>query len=293
MIYFDHDKCTRCGLCISVCVRRILELGTEGVQINDPAMCFCCGHCKAVCPVDAIQFSEGNEQFLPVLSQREIPNPSVFFRFLRRRRSLRVYENRLVEKTKLKMIIEAGRYAPTGSNRQACEFVVVSGRPTLDQICTLAIVNLQRRGKEIKEAMEKPKNLQQPLSAELLRQQNFPKIWERLAKKWQEKEDQLLHNAPALIVIHMNRSIATTPEIDAAIAATQMILMAETLGLGTCLVAFLIWAIADSLELKRLLKIPDHHQALIAFTVGYPGVHYLRSVARQPARVNWLGEFAD
>jgi len=274
-------------------VRRILRLGDKGAEITDSNMCFYCGHCKAVCPADAFYFSEGNDQFLPVISKREIPQPAIFFRFLRRRRSLRVYEDRLVEKTKLKMLIEAGRYAPTGSNRQACEFVVVSGRPMVDQICELAIANLYEQGQEIRKAIREYQNLQQPLPAEFSVKQNFPPIWERIAKKWQEGEDQLLHHAPALIIIHMDKKAATTPEIDAAIAATHMILLAETLGLGTCFIAFLIWAIENSADLKRLLQIPDYHQALIAFTVGYPAVQYLRVVARNQARVKWLGEYID
>jgi ferredoxin len=124
------------------------------VEIIDPAMCLYCGHCKAVCPADAFQFSEGNDQFLSVPDKKEIPSPEVFFRFLRRRRSLRFYQDRLVEKTKLKMLIEAGRYAPTGSNRQACEYVVVSGRKTLDKVCTLAIRNLQEQGKELQKVID-------------------------------------------------------------------------------------------------------------------------------------------
>lgn len=293
MIYLAPEKCTNCGSCVSVCVRRILRLGDKGIEITDPDLCFYCGHCKAVCPADAFYFSEGNDQFLPVISKREIPQPAIFFRFLRRRRSLRVYESRLVEKTKLKMLIEAGRYAPTGSNRQACEFAVVSGRQMLDQICALAIADLWQQGQEIKKIMEKYQSLAQPLPPEILAKQNFPQIWERIAKKWEEGEDQLLHRAPALIVIHMNKNVATTPEIDAAIAATHMILLAETLGLGTCFIAFLIWAVEHSLELKRLLQIPDHHQALVAFTVGYPAIQYLRVVARNQARVKWLGEYID
>lgn len=268
-------------------------MGERGVEISNLALCFECGHCKAVCPVDAFSFSEGNEQFLPVISKREIPPPGVFFRFLRRRRSLRVYEKRLVERTKLKMLIEAGRYAPTGSNRQACAFVVVSGRQILDQVCALAIAHLLQEAQELKRLIGEYENSGQSLPAELSAQQNWPPIWERIAKKWQEGEDQLLHHAPALIIIHVDKNMATTPEADAAIAATQMILLAETLGLGTCLVAFLIRAIEGSQELKRFLKIPEHHQAFIAFTVGYPAVQYLRFVARKPPVVNWLGEFID
>jgi nitroreductase len=254
-------------------------------------MCLYCGHCKAVCPADAFQFSEGNDQFLSVPNKKEIPSPAVFFRFLRRRRSLRAYQDRLVEKTKLKMLIEAGRYAPTGSNRQACEYVVVSGRKALDKVCTLAIRNLQEQGKELQKVIDEYTRKKKPLPEEWSSRQTLPPVWERIAGKWEEGVDQLFHHAPALIVVHMNKAIATTPEIDAAIASTQMVLLAETLGLGTCYIGFLIWAIENSGELKKKLGISPENKALVAFTVGYPKVEFLRFVARNPAKVNWVGDF--
>jgi len=269
-----------------------LQEGEKAAVITDPAMCLYCGHCKAVCPTDAPQFSEGNDQFIPVPSKREIPSPAVLHRFLRRRRSVRVYEDRQVEKTKLKMLIEAGRYAPTGSNRQACEYVVASGRKTLDQVCSLAIQNLQEQGKAIQKGIDQHRREKKPLPEELVSKQALPAVWERIARKWEEGIDQLLHHAPALIIIHMKQGLATTPEIDAAIASIQMILLAETLGLGTCYIGFLIWAIEDSEELKKMLGIPLDHKAVVSFTVGYPKVEYLRFVARNPAKVQWVGEFA-
>ncbi len=293
MISIDEAKCTKCGLCIPVCVRRILQEGENSVQIIDPSMCLYCGHCKAVCPTDAPQFSEGDEEFAPVPSKEEIPAPAPFFRFLRSRRSLRVYQRRPVEKSKMKMILEAGRYAPTGSNRQACEYVVVSGRRALDEICSLAIQNLQEQGKAIHEVMEQHDRSKEPLPEEMISRQNLPAVWERIAKKWEEGVDQLLHHAPALVVIHMKKNMATTPEVDGAIASTQMILMAETMGLGTCYIGFLIWAIENSRRLKKRLRIPPDHKALVAFTIGYPDVKFLRFVARNPAKVSWIGEFAD
>jgi nitroreductase/NAD-dependent dihydropyrimidine dehydrogenase PreA subunit len=293
MITIDEQKCTLCGECVPVCVRRILQRGETSVEILDPALCLYCGHCKAVCPADAFQFSEGNDQFLAAPNRKEVPSAAVFFRFLRRRRSLRVYQTRPVEKAKLKMLIETGRYAPTGSNRQACEYVVVSGRKALDQACTLAIQNLQRQGKQIQEAIEQCRRSKKPLPEELLSRETLPPVWERIAGKWKEGVDQLLHHAPALILVHMKKGLATTPEIDAAIASTQMVLLAETLGLGTCYIGFLIWAIENSSDLKKMLKIPVENKTVIAFTVGYPGVEYLRFVARNPAKVNWVGEFKE
>ena len=293
MVSIDESRCTQCGLCIPVCVRRILQKGEKATEITDPALCLYCGHCKAVCPSDAPQFSEGNDQFTPVPNQEEIPSPAVFNRLLRRRRSLRVYQDRPVEKTKLKMLIEAGRYAPTGANRQACEYVTVSGRKALDKICSLAIQNLKEQGKAIQGIIDRHSRLKKPLPEEMIARQNLPPVWERIAKKWEEGVDQLLHHAPALVIIHMKKNLATTPEVDAAIASLQMILLAETLGLGTCYIAFLIWAVENSDGLKKMLKIPPDHKALIAFTVGYPGVKFLRFVARNPAKVKWVGEFVD
>lgn len=293
MIAIDEQKCTLCGSCISVCVRRILQKGERAVEVTDQTMCFYCGHCKAVCPADALQFTEGNDQFVPVPPRKEIPAPAVFFRFLRRRRSLRVYQKKPVEKTKLKMLIEAGRYAPTGSNRQACEYVVASGRKMLDQVVTLAVANLRQQGREIQEVIDQHTRRQKPLPEELTSRQNLPAIWERIAKKWAEGVDQLLHQAPALIIIHLRKNMSPTPEVDAAIASTQMVLLAETLGLGTCYIAFLIWAIENSEELKKVLGIPIENKAVIAFTVGYPEVEFLRLVARNQAKINWIGEFLD
>jgi nitroreductase len=204
-----------------------------------------------------------------------------------------MYQNRPVEKAKLKMLIEAGRYAPTGSNRQACEYVVVSGRKALDKACTLAIQNLQKQGKEMQGVIEQYRRSKSPLPEELMSREALPSVWERIAGKWKEGVDQLFHHAPALVIVHMKKSLATTPEIDAAIASTQMILLAETLGLGTCFIGFLIWAIEDSPELKNMLGIPAENKTLVAFTVGYPAVEFLRFVARNPAPVNWVGEFGD
>ena len=293
MITIDEKKCTNCGLCIPVCVRRILQEGERSAEIIDPAMCLYCGHCKAVCPTDAPQFSEGDEEFRSVPSKEEIPSPAPFFRFLRSRRSLRLYQDRPVEKEKLKMLIEAGRFAPTGSNRQACEYLVVSGRKTLDKVVHIAIRTLGEQAKALQEDLERYSRLKEPLPEELAARQNFPVMAGRMVAKWKEGVDYLLFHAPSLVVIHMKKNVASTPEIDAAIASTQMVLLAETLGLGTCYIGFLVTAIENSEELKGVLKIPPDHRSLVAFIVGYPDVEFLRTVYRNPAKTTWIGEFGD
>ncbi len=111
-------------------------------------------------------------------------------------------------------------------------------------------------------------------------------MWTRISRAWEEKgQDQLLHHAPALVLIHIKQGAAVTTEVDVGIASTQMILMAETLGLGTCFIHFLVWAIEESEDLREFLKLPKENRVLATFTVGYPDVEYLRLVARRPASV--------
>jgi nitroreductase/NAD-dependent dihydropyrimidine dehydrogenase PreA subunit len=291
MISIDESKCTQCGLCVSLCVRRMLEKDGKRIRITDPALCNYCGHCKAVCPTDAPLFSnlEASEfEDLPKAEKHH--QPSDFLRFLRRRRSLRLYQNKPVEVEKLKMILEAGRFAPTGGNRQLCEYVVVKGRKFLDRVATLTLRVLDEEGRRIREAVERHRRLNEPLPDEDLARQAYPAVWDRMVQKWKEGEDQLFHHAPVLILIHLKKGVTSTPEIDAGLASMQMVLMAETLGLGTCFIGFLVSGMEKSGELKEALKIPNDHQVPVAFVVGYPDVKFRRLVARNPARVKWLGD---
>jgi len=291
MISIDVNRCNSCGLCVSACVRGILKEGDKSVVVTEPELCLFCGHCRAVCPTDAPGFSHLDEkEFEPVLSGDKLPDPSEFLRFLRRRRSTRIYKKKPVEIEKLKMVLEAGRFAPTGGNRQPCEYIVVRGRELLDQARTLAIQTLHGLGESVKEAFRRHDELKEPLPEEFIPIQNNPPVWERMAKKWEEGVDLLLYHAPALILIQTTRGATTSADVDAGLSAMHMVLMAETLGLGTCLNGFLVRAIKRSEDLRKLLKISDDHQVHVTFTIGYPDVEFLRVVARNPVNVNWLGE---
>jgi nitroreductase/NAD-dependent dihydropyrimidine dehydrogenase PreA subunit len=291
MIRIEATRCTHCGLCIPVCFPRILQERDGAITITDPGLCRLCGHCRAVCPTDAPRFTAGNEDFAPALRPEEMPDPESFLRFLRHRRSHRAYQNRAVEKEKLQRMIEAGRFAPTGGNRQACQFVIIGGRKILDRVVTLAIQILQDRRAKIREMAERAERLNEPLPPEDQIRQHYLPVWDRMAAKWRGGADQLLHHAPALILVHMKENLAVTPELDAGMAAEQMVLMAETMGLGTCYIGFLIMAIGQSAALKEEVKIPADHRALVAFTVGYPAAKYLRLVSRRPASMEWFGDF--
>jgi nitroreductase/NAD-dependent dihydropyrimidine dehydrogenase PreA subunit len=290
MISIDENRCTLCGLCVRICLRGVLEEGEEEVAVIDPSACNLCGHCKAVCPTDAPRLSDLDEnEFELAPTMDELPKPAVLFRFLRCRRSQRIYKSKPVETEKIKKIIEAGRFAPTGGNRQGCEYIVVTGTKILDRVRTLAIQTLQEQGKYVKEAVDRYRQSKEPLPEEYITMQYYPSSFvDRMAERWKEGKDLLLYHAPVLILVHMREGLTTTPQVDASLSAMHMVLMAETLGLGTCIIGFLVFAIKHSGELREVLEIPPNHQVHVAFTVGYSDVEFLRLVARNPAKIKWI-----
>ena len=55
-IRINEDKCTGCGLCVSVCKDFSFKIENQKVKLADNPLfgCIACGHCMAICPSDAI-----------------------------------------------------------------------------------------------------------------------------------------------------------------------------------------------------------------------------------------------
>lgn len=61
-----------------------------------------------------------------------------FLKFLKIRRSIRVFENKSISKKQLEKIVDAARFAPTARNVQPWEFVVVTDKHKLTEFAKLA-----------------------------------------------------------------------------------------------------------------------------------------------------------
>ncbi|MFX0031999.1 MAG: nitroreductase family protein [Candidatus Hodarchaeota archaeon] len=55
-------------------------------------------------------------------------DPKNLLQFLKQRRSIRSFQEKMITENEIQMILEAGRWAPSASNRQPWEFIVVKNK---------------------------------------------------------------------------------------------------------------------------------------------------------------------
>jgi nitroreductase len=106
-------------------------------------------------------------------------------------------------------------------------------------------------------------------------------------KSWTESgRDLILHNAPALILIHGPKKGRFVRE-NCAIASANLVNYAHARGLGTCYIGFLGLAMDWNKKLAVRLGVPAGRKPYLALTLGHPAVKYSNTPVRPPARVTW------
>lgn len=289
LIRIDEEKCTLCGLCIPDCVRGILEKGERAVRVTSPENCILCGHCKAICPVDAPEFPTLDaSEFGPAPEREDYPEEDELLSFFRARRSIRQFEERFVEQEKLEKIIQAGRFAPTGGNRQGLHYTVVHTPDKLAEVRDMNLDLLYHQAEIIERAFERNSQTGESVPQVYQVRKFYADRWKEMKDLMGKGVDKLFYHAPALVVLHINPAESTSAMVDAGLAAMQMALMAETLELGTCFCGFFVFAVNESTEFKKTLNIPENHIVPVSFVAGYPAVKYRSLVSRNPAHVDWL-----
>lgn len=141
-IEIDADKCIVCSNCINDCPNSYLFLENDEVRTNQKG-CMECGHCYAICPQGAIIMTNYESTDEKVVLMSEI-DPETLLKAMKSRRTIRQFKPNPVEDEKIEKILEAGRYSPTGANRQMVSYTILGSKQReAEEIC----LNLFRKGK--------------------------------------------------------------------------------------------------------------------------------------------------
>ncbi len=286
-IEINHEICDKEGLCVRVCIEDIFEQKERSTvpAIVHPEACFFCGQCLAICPTDAITHS-GFEisNVIPITPEMKIESDRLLG-FLRTRRSIREYHpKRRVRKETIEKLLDAARYAPTGSNAQSLEHIVITDRAMMDKLAALSVDIFREKILHFQD-----ENALSNLDPRLARriESDIP-FYKSVVSEYEAGKDPFFYQAPVLIITHADLTITSCPTEDATLASYQMMLMAQSLGLGTCYVGNLYEFGNESPEIREMLEIPVENDILISFILGYPAVRFRKLVDRHEPKVQWL-----
>lgn len=268
----NRDKCIGCTLCSQDCIVSDIVMIDKKATIKNEA-CLKCGHCLAICPVNAISTCDESAYSMAevIAYDRETfdINPDHLLNFMKYRRSVRLFKKQAVEETKIAQLIETGRFTQTGGNVQDVSYVVVQDSIQLVRKSVLATLN--QKADELLISTDTPKQFV-----------TYAQMWKQMYRDFEADPngvDKLFFHAPLLIIVKSKRVI------NGALAAAKMELMADALGLGTYFSGFLEKAVEVNPEIGELLQIQADEQLVACMVIGYPRVKYKRTVPRKAANV--------
>ena len=143
--------------------------------------------------------------------------PEKLLEFIKHRRSIRSFEKTEIAEEAIEMILEAGRWSPSASNRQPWEFIVIKDVEILRNIASNAMY-----GNFVKRA---------PMAIAIVGKKNISPNWY---------------------------------VVDTSLVSMNMMLMAWSLGIGTCWVGSM-----DREEAKKILKLNEDDYLLTILPLGY------------------------
>ncbi|UCE51281.1 MAG: nitroreductase family protein [Desulfobacterales bacterium] len=167
-----------------------------------------------------------------------------FIELLKKRRSIRHFENKEVPLKIIRDIIKESCLAPSAANGQPWRFIIINDRDLIKRLSDDAKKNLISY-------IEKNPDAPTKKYEAALRNPDF----------------NVFYNAPCLVYIVGSKQVRNL-YVDCALAACYFMFSASERGLGTCWVG-LGTSIQDP-NLLKLIGMPEDHKIVAPLIIGYP-----------------------
>ena len=285
-IIIDRQKCSGCGVCAAICPYRVISM-KDGVAERSDAACFLCDHCRTVCPREAITTPLHNALGLTSLEENfEVIAPGTssgpaLVALMRSRRSCRRYQKKVVPLAMLVDLVKIATTAPSGTNSQGWNFVVLPGREDLLVLGNM-VADYYRRLNRLA-ANSLLRGMIKIFAGDSLGRyyrSYFSSVAEALRQWDEEGADRLFHGATAALLV-TGKKAARCPAEDALLATQNILLAAHAMGLGSCLIGFAVEALRRDRRMRHKMEIPANEEIYSVIVLGFPAVAYLRYAGRK------------
>jgi nitroreductase len=177
---------------------------------------------------------------------------------IKKRRSWRAFEAKPVSKKLIENVLDAGNEAPSGMNSQPWRFVVVESAAFRKRLFDAAYPKWRRVYEDL---------MKNPASAED-------------ATKYGRMKDPVYYSAPIVVFVIGKGAV------NCALCCENMMLAAESLGLGSCYVYFGS-LIKDDPEIVNELELGEKDEIYGPILLGYPKGEP-EVPPKKPVKVKWV-----
>jgi nitroreductase len=208
--------------------------------------------------------------------------------FISSRRSTRIYKKDPIPHTIFKKLITSACYAPSGGNCQNWEFSIITRPETLKEIMIMTgefyegVVKFSEN-----KTLIKLSEYTMPEKVASLKNESIVKKIKFLIEDIKHGKDSLFYGAPCLIVVHADK-YSMTPHDNCCYALYNIVLMAHSMGIGSCINGFVTNAINGQKKMREKIGIPETNEAYAAATLGYPKYEYHKIPLRRKAKTKWF-----
>jgi nitroreductase len=186
-----------------------------------------------------------------------------------------------VDRDFLEDLIKVGITAPSGSNCQPWTFTILPDRDAVNRLgCRVG--DFYRKTNRMAENRWLRMGLKLVGKTELDTYYRFhyPTVEMGLAAWDSGERDLLFHGATAVIVVAADQD-ASCPSEDALLATGHILLAAHAMGLGSCLIGFVIEAMRRDTKMVQSLGIPENETPYAVIALGWPREAYQRVAGRK------------
>jgi nitroreductase len=205
-----------------------------------------------------------------------------------RRRSVRYYQKEPVPEGLVRRVLEAGRFAPSAGNAQPWKSIVVRD-PAMIAEMTEDVVTFCRRVMWMVDYLTPGRERREWLAKLLqrLRNNDLHPIPFGAMRLIAEGQLGVWHGASTVIIILTDHRSPGNPYLDAGIAGQNMVLAANSLGLGSCWVSF-VKPLNYSLKWRKRLGLRHPYKLASSIALGYAKGKPDAYVHRETQAVDWF-----